>query len=114
MNTLKVVIWYFSEIQVGVKMEIVRLSSKFQIVIPKNIREELKLETGQKLQIFELDNRIIIVPLKNIKTMRGILKGTDTTLKRCWFFRENYKKKWINCWMNGFLFLVRGSWFLVE
>ena len=63
-------------------MESVKLSPKYQIVIPKRIREKLKLEPGQILQILEFDNRIEIVPLKNIKTMRGVLKGIDTNIER--------------------------------
>ncbi len=63
-------------------MESVKLSPKYQIVIPKRIREKLKLKPGQKLQILEFGNRIEIVPLKNIKTMRGVLKGIDTNIER--------------------------------
>lgn len=63
-------------------MQTVTLSPKFQVVIPKFIREKLKLKPGQKLQIIQYGDRIEFIPLKSVKEMRGILKGIDTTVKR--------------------------------
>ena len=63
-------------------MTTVTLSSKYQIVIPKEIREELELKPGQKLQIIALDDRIEFVILKKIKDARGFLKGMNTEIKR--------------------------------
>lgn len=63
-------------------MSTAKLSSKFQVVIPKVIRESLKLEPGQKLQVFEFDNRIELIPVRPIQEMRGFLRGIDTTLER--------------------------------
>lgn len=63
-------------------MTIVTISPKFQVVIPKQIRESLKLEPGQKVQAIEHDNRVELIPLRPITEMRGFLKGIDTTLER--------------------------------
>lgn len=63
-------------------MSTAKLSSKFQVVIPKVIRESLKLEPGQKLQVFEFDNRIELIPVRPIQEMRGFLRGIDTTVER--------------------------------
>ena len=63
-------------------MDAVRLSRKYQIVIPKRIREHLKLKPGEKLQVFGYDNRIQFVPTKEMRSMRGILKGLDSAFQR--------------------------------
>ncbi len=63
-------------------MTLVTISPKFQVVIPKQIRESLKLEPGQKVQAIEHDNRVELIPLRPITEMRGFLKGIDTTLER--------------------------------
>jgi len=56
-------------------MHMVKVSPKFQIVIPKELRERLKLKAGQKLQIYEFDGTIRISPLRPITELRGIAKG---------------------------------------
>lgn len=63
-------------------MEVVTISPKYQIVIPKEIREELNLQPGEKIQAIVYNNRIEYIPLKNIKNMRGILKGINTDIER--------------------------------
>ena len=63
-------------------METVTLSSKFQVVIPKAIRERLGLTPGQKLQTVLYDDRIELVPLQPAKRLRGFLKGIDTSVPR--------------------------------
>lgn len=63
-------------------MEVVTISTKYQIVIPKEIREELNLQPGEKIQAIVYNNRIEYIPLKNIKNMRGILKGIKTDIER--------------------------------
>ncbi len=63
-------------------METVTVSPKFQVVIPKEIREKLKLKPGQKLQIIEFGDRIEFIPIKDIKKARGFLKGIDTKIER--------------------------------
>ena len=63
-------------------METVTVSPKFQVVIPKGIREALKLTPGQKVQALLYENRIELIPLRPVKQMRGFLKGLDTTIVR--------------------------------
>ena len=63
-------------------METVTVSPKFQVVIPKEIREALKLTPGQKVQALLYENRIELIPVRPVKKMRGFLKGIDTTIVR--------------------------------
>jgi AbrB family looped-hinge helix DNA binding protein len=63
-------------------MNVVTVSSKCQIVIPKELRERLGIEPGQKLQAFALEDRIELVPIQPLKSMRGFLSGIDTTVDR--------------------------------
>ncbi|MCH8289875.1 AbrB/MazE/SpoVT family DNA-binding domain-containing protein [Candidatus Poribacteria bacterium] len=63
-------------------METVIVSPKYQIVIPRAIRKSLGIEPGQKIQVLQSQNRIELIPLKDIKEMRGFLKGIDTTVER--------------------------------
>ena len=63
-------------------MQAVAISPKFQIVIPKSIRELLHLLPGQKVQIVPYENRLEIIPERNIIDMRGFLKGINTEFTR--------------------------------
>jgi len=63
-------------------METITVSPKFQIVIPKEIRQKLEIKPGQKLQVFQSGNRIEYIIIKNISTARGFLKGIDTDITR--------------------------------
>ena len=63
-------------------MQAVTISPKFQVVIPKPVREKLGLSPGQKMQAIVYGNRIELIPLRPIKEMRGFLRGIDTTVAR--------------------------------
>ncbi|MBN2839727.1 MAG: AbrB/MazE/SpoVT family DNA-binding domain-containing protein [Coriobacteriia bacterium] len=63
-------------------MNIVTISPKYQVVIPKSIREALGLRPGQKVQAVHHADRIELVPIVPIKEMRGFLKGIDTEVPR--------------------------------
>jgi len=63
-------------------MKTVRLSPKFQVVIPKEIREELSLRPGQRIQAMVYDGRIELVLVKAPRELRGFLKGIDTRVPR--------------------------------
>ncbi len=63
-------------------METVTVSPKFQVVIPKKIRERLNLVPGQKIQAIVYRDRIELIPVHPIKEMRGFLKGLDTHIDR--------------------------------
>jgi len=53
----------------------VKVSPKFQVVIPKLIREELKIEPGQELMMYALDGSLRLVPHRSVRELKGIAKG---------------------------------------
>ena len=63
-------------------METVTISPRFQVVIPRVVRESLGIKPGQKVQVIVYDNRIELVPIKPARKMRGYLKGMDTAIPR--------------------------------
>jgi AbrB family looped-hinge helix DNA binding protein len=63
-------------------METVTISPKFQIVIPRKVRDSLNLKPGLKVQVLVYGNRIELIPLKKISEMRGFLKGINTEIER--------------------------------
>jgi len=63
-------------------MQSVTVSPKYQVVIPKNVRESLKLKPGQKMQVVEYAGRIELIPEREIKELRGFIKGINTEFKR--------------------------------
>lgn len=60
----------------------VKVSPKFQIVIPKEVREAMGIESGQKVQVLTYRNRIELIPVKPMKQLKGLLKGIDTEINR--------------------------------
>ena len=63
-------------------MTVVTVSSKYQVVIPKDVRERLGLRPGQKVQALAVGGRVELVPVEPVKRLRGFLKGMSTELKR--------------------------------
>jgi len=63
-------------------MKTVTVSPKYQVVIPKEIRDPLHIMPGEKMQVLQYENRLELIPVKNIRNMRGFVKGIDTTVKR--------------------------------
>lgn len=63
-------------------MSIVTVSSKFQIVIPKSVRDHLEIQPAQKLQVLVHGKRIELLPIEQPQSLRGFLKGIDTTVQR--------------------------------
>ncbi len=63
-------------------MTSVTVSPKFQVVIPKEVRESMGIVSGQKIQILIYRNRIEMIPVKPMKKMKGFLKGIDSEVKR--------------------------------
>ena len=63
-------------------MQTVTLSPKYQVVIPKSVRKNLKLRPGQKLQVVEYHGKIEFIPEKDIRELRGFLKGINTNFTR--------------------------------
>ena len=64
------------------RMEQVKVSPKFQVVIPKPVRESIGITPGQRLQLVQYGDRIELVPVRDIGEMRGFLAGIDTRLER--------------------------------
>jgi len=63
-------------------VETVTVSPKYQVVIPRAIRESLRIRPGQKIQMILYRNRIELVPLEPVKRARGFLKGISTNVER--------------------------------
>jgi AbrB family looped-hinge helix DNA binding protein len=63
-------------------MELVTISPKYQVVIPQKIREALGLKSGEKAQVFAYRNRIEFIPVKDIRLLRGLVKGINTASPR--------------------------------
>ena len=63
-------------------MESVTVSPKYQVVIPGPIRKAMDITPGQKMQVLQIGNRIEFVPVRDVKKMRGFLKGIDTRVPR--------------------------------
>jgi AbrB family looped-hinge helix DNA binding protein len=63
-------------------MEVVTISPKFQVVIPRSVRERLNLSPGQKVQALVYDGRVELIPMRPARALRGFLRGIDTSLGR--------------------------------
>ncbi len=63
-------------------MATVTISPKYQVVIPKDVREKLHLTPGQKVQTIVFQDRIELIPVQPIRKMKGFLKGIDTSVPR--------------------------------
>jgi AbrB family looped-hinge helix DNA binding protein len=63
-------------------MDEATVSSKFQVVIPKRVREELGIRPGQKVRVIPYLGRIELIPLETIDESRGFLEGIDTAVER--------------------------------
>jgi AbrB family looped-hinge helix DNA binding protein len=65
-----------------ISMKAVTVSSKFRVVISREVRESMNIQPGTMLQVFQYENRIELIPLKEPKVLRGIIKGIDTEVHR--------------------------------
>lgn len=63
-------------------MDTVKVSPKFQVVIPRRVREELGIKPGQRIHVLIYNNHLEFIPLRPAKEARGFLRGIDTTVKR--------------------------------
>jgi AbrB family looped-hinge helix DNA binding protein len=63
-------------------MKQVTVSSKFQVVIPREVRESMDIQPGTRVQVLQYENRIELIPLKEPKSLRGFIKGIDTEVDR--------------------------------
>lgn len=63
-------------------MPAVTVSPKYQVVIPQAVREAMGLTPGTKLQVLQHEDRIELIPVRSSKSLRGSLRGIDTTVPR--------------------------------
>ncbi|OGO75047.1 MAG: AbrB family transcriptional regulator [Chloroflexi bacterium RIFOXYC12_FULL_59_14] len=63
-------------------MDAVTISPKYQVVIPRAIREKWNVKPGQKVRFIVYGNRLEIVPVRDIKSARGFLKGMSSNIER--------------------------------
>lgn len=63
-------------------MTTVTVSPKFQVVIPREIRDRLDLKPGQKVAMSLADGVIKMVPIVEIKALRGFTPGISTEVER--------------------------------
>ncbi len=64
-----------------VLMKSVTISPKYQVVIPREVRQSMEIKPGSKVQVLLYENRIELIPVKSLRRMRGFLKGIDTTVE---------------------------------
>jgi len=57
----------------------ITISSKYQVVLPRAIRERLKLQPQQKLTVLEKDGKIILIPQVKLEFLRGIARGANVS-----------------------------------
>ncbi|ABU58930.1 MULTISPECIES: AbrB/MazE/SpoVT family DNA-binding domain-containing protein [Roseiflexus] len=63
-------------------MDTATISSKYQVVIPRAIREKWNVKPGQKVRFIVYGNRLEIVPVRDLKTARGFLRGMSSDIER--------------------------------
>jgi AbrB family looped-hinge helix DNA binding protein len=63
-------------------MKAVTVSSKFQVVIPRELRESMEIRPGTRFQVLQYENRLELIPIKEPRDLRGFIKGIDTTIPR--------------------------------
>lgn len=63
-------------------MPAVTVSPKYQVVIPKAVRDAVGIYPGQKMQVLTYKKRIELIPIKPMEEMRGFLAGIDTEVAR--------------------------------
>ncbi|MEW6711808.1 MAG: AbrB/MazE/SpoVT family DNA-binding domain-containing protein [Candidatus Riflebacteria bacterium] len=63
-------------------MNTVKVSPKFQIVIPEEVRKSMGIKAGERIQVIQYGDRIELIPIRSIKEMRGICKGMDSHVDR--------------------------------
>lgn len=69
---------------IGIDMDTVKLSTKFQVVIPQAVRERMKLKPGTRFRVIDVAGAVELIPIRPIEEYKGILKGkiTDTEIER--------------------------------
>jgi len=73
-------------------MSYVKLSTKYQITIPKDVREALGLAAGDKLYVGREDGKLVLRPLPKVKDptekLYGSVRGDKDAVEAIREFRE--------------------------
>ena len=63
-------------------MTAVTVSTKYQVVIPEDVRKSMGVRPGEKFQVVNYDGRVQLIPLRKMRDMKGLLRGMDTSVVR--------------------------------
>ena len=63
-------------------MTVVTISARYQVVIPKDVREQLDLKPGQRMHALPFKGRVELIPLEPIEAARGFVRGIDAAIPR--------------------------------
>ncbi|MGB3680892.1 MAG: AbrB/MazE/SpoVT family DNA-binding domain-containing protein [Rubrobacteraceae bacterium] len=63
-------------------MHTVKVSPKYQVVIPKEVREYMGIKPGQEVAVLRYRGRIELIPMSPVREMRGFLRGIDASVER--------------------------------
>ena len=63
-------------------MTTVTVSTKYQVVIPEDVRKSMGVRPGEKFQVVNYDGRVQLIPLRKMRDMKGLLRGMDTSVVR--------------------------------
>lgn len=67
---------------IRIDMQTVKLSSKYQIVIPRDVRERMKLKPGTRFRVIDVGGSVELIPIRPVHEMRGRFKDIDTNIER--------------------------------
>lgn len=62
-------------------MNTVKVSPKYQVVIPKEVRESMGIKPGQEVAVLRYRGRIELIPMSPVREMRGFLRGVDSSIE---------------------------------
>jgi AbrB family looped-hinge helix DNA binding protein len=63
-------------------MTTVTVSTKYQVVIPEDVRKSMGVRPGEKFQVVNYDGRVQLIRLRKMRDMKGLLRGMDTSAVR--------------------------------
>jgi len=63
-------------------MAAVTVSPKYQVVIPRDVRKSLGVRPGQKFEVIQEEDQIVLVPVRDVRELRGFLKGMSRDIER--------------------------------
>ena len=64
---------------IDMKSNVVTVSSKYQVVIPQEIRERMRIRPGTRMTMLEINGQLRLLPVLPASAYRGIAKGLSNT-----------------------------------